>query len=141
MQTSEAIAFFEALPTADQEAFMLSVMEAVNESAYMPLLEWTREHRQYLAPNKPFNEHDHKYMLPIYEDDCQAMTLSKAGQMGASEYLVSWLMWGADKRKATGLYVFPNDRLISAFSAARFGPATEPKVSPYLASIVKPSRS
>lgn len=58
----------------------------------------------------------------------------KAGQMGLSEYAVSYAMHAADARKATVLYVFPTNEHVSDFSSARIGPAIE--ASPYLGSIV-----
>lgn len=64
------------------------------------------------------------------------MVIYKAAQLGASEYLVSWMLWAADTQNATGLYVFPTDTHVSDFSAARLGPAIEKDVSPYLASII-----
>lgn len=67
------------------------------------------------------------------------MVLCKAGQIGVSEYLISWLLWSADERLATGLYVFPTDTHVSDFSAARLGPAIDPEVSQYLADLVMPA--
>jgi hypothetical protein len=96
--------------------------------------------RRMLGPNRPFDLGRHRYLVPIYADDCQEMVQCKAGQIGTSEYLISWLLWSADERKATGLYVFPTDSHVSDFSAARLGPAIESEVSPYLAQIVVPSQ-
>lgn len=54
--------------------------------------------------------------------------------MGVSEYLISYALWSADARNATGLYVFPTDRHVSDFSSARVGPALS--ASPHLSGIV-----
>lgn len=67
------------------------------------------------------------------------MVICKAGQVGVSEYLISWLLWSADVRKATGLYVFPTDTAVSDFAAARLGAAIEREVSPHLADLVVPA--
>lgn len=67
------------------------------------------------------------------------MVLCKAGQVGISEFLISWLLWSADERLCTGLYVFPTDTHVSDFSAARLGPAIDPEVSQYLADLVMPA--
>ena len=76
----------------------------------------------------------HEYLRAIYEDDAQEVVLYKAGQMGVSEYLISYAMHACDQRAATVLYVFPTDGHVSDFSAARLGPAIE--ASPYLTSII-----
>lgn len=98
------------------------------------LLQWVLEHRKMLVPDRPFVPRPH--LVPLYEDDCKELVMMKAAQLGSSEYLVSWLLYVADVKNATGLYVFPTDTHVSDFSAARFGPAIEPSVSPYLASII-----
>jgi hypothetical protein len=92
--------------------------------------------RPYLAPSRPFDLSRHRYLEPIYADSAREAVYMKAGQVGISEYLISWILWSADERKATGLYVFPTDTHVSDFSAARLGPAIEPGVSQYLAGIV-----
>lgn len=96
--------------------------------------------RPLLSQDRPFDLREHQYLKGIYEDEAREMVLFKAGQMGISEYLLSWLIWSADRRNATGLYVFPSDTHVSDFSSARLGPAIEPDVSPYLASLVMSGR-
>jgi len=76
----------------------------------------------------------HRYLVDIYNESAQRMVLLKAGQVGASEYLISYAMHACDERQATALYVFPTDRHVSDFSSARIGPAIE--ASPYLDGIV-----
>lgn len=105
----------------------------------MGLLPWTLLHRRLLGPSKPFDLKQHRYLPGIYEDTCREMAVCKAGQVGVSEYLVSWLLWSADERQCTGLYVFPTDTAVSDFSAARLGPAIDPEVSQYLADLVMPA--
>lgn len=102
----------------------------------LPLLTWMRKARPLLAADRPFNLDEHKYLRDIYADECKEQIIQKAAQMGASEYLVSYGLWSSDERGANCIYIFPTDRHITDFSSARFGPATEPLVSPYLASIV-----
>jgi hypothetical protein len=102
----------------------------------LPLIEWTTKYRHFLKADLELDFDTHRYLKGIYIDDCLEMILCKAGQVGVSEYLISWILWSADQRSATGLYVFPTDGHVSDFSAARLGPAIEQSVSPYLASIV-----
>lgn len=98
------------------------------------LLQWTMARRAMLKPGVPFDLTHHRYLADIYRCNAQRMVIFKAGQMGASEYAVSYALHGADVRDATVLYVFPTDTHVSDFSSARIGPAME--VSPYLDSIV-----
>jgi hypothetical protein len=74
------------------------------------------------------------YLLDLYNCIAQTVVVYKAGQMGASEYGISYALHAADERNATPLYVFPTERHISDFSAARIGPAVE--ASAYLQAIV-----
>lgn len=93
--------------------------------------------RPFLKPGVAFDLSQRHYLKHIYANDSfHEMVIMKAGQMGLSERAVSGLLYDADVNRATGLYLFPNDKLVSDFSAARFGPAVESKVSPYLASIL-----
>lgn len=98
------------------------------------LLKWTQTHRRLLAPDKPVDFRRHKYLLDVYNCTTRAMLIYKAGQMGASEYLISYALNAADERGATVLYVFPTDTHVYDFSSARIGPALE--VSEYLSQIV-----
>lgn len=103
-------------------------------SARMNLLQWTAKHRKFLSPERPFRSRP--YLDALYEDDAREIVVCKASQLGTSEYLVSYILFMADVNNCTGLYVFPTDTHVSDFSAARFGPAVEANVSPYLASII-----
>jgi len=100
------------------------------------LLEWMLTRRRYLAAGKLFDLASHPYLEEIYKLNPTEAVYCKAGQVGISEYLLSWLIWSADQRQATGLYVMPTDGIVSDFSAARLGSAIEPEVSPYLAGLV-----
>lgn len=60
--------------------------------------------------------------------------MQKAAQTGASEYLIGWVLWMADTRNANALYVFPTDRHVSEFSAARLGTAID--ASEYLQELI-----
>lgn len=95
---------------------------------------WMASRRPNLIAGRPFDLDSHEYLRGIYADTAPQVVVTKAAQMGISEYLISWVLWSADERNATGLYVMPTDTHISDFSAARLGPAVEPAVSPYLAS-------
>lgn len=87
-----------------------------------------------LKPGRPFDLTRHPYLVDLYACHAQQMVIYKAGQMGASEYLVSYALHAADQRNATVLYVFPTDAHVSDFSSARIGPAIE--ASPYLGGVV-----
>lgn len=102
----------------------------------LKLLDWTTRRRSLLVPGKPFDLAHHKYLKAIYEDDSPEIVLMKAGQVGTSEYLISSALYAADELSATALYVMPTDQDVSDFSAQRFGPAVQPEVSAYLASVV-----
>ena len=112
--------------------------DGLRESAVLDdipnLLTWATTHRSMLIPDRPFDLDGHKYLKAIYECQAKTMVVYKAAQMGISEYLLSYALHACDKRKATVLYIFPNDGLISDFSTARLSPAIE--ASDYLASIV-----
>lgn len=102
----------------------------------LSLLEWTRKYRSNLAPERAFDLAGHAYLKAIYEETAQEVVLRKAAQLGASEYLVSYILQAADVRGATGLYVLPTDSHVSDFSAARVGAAMDERASPYLGGIV-----
>lgn len=116
------------------EYFQNRLLEDVIEADIPDLLTWTLTHRSMLIPDRPFDLDGHKYLRGIYECQAKDMVVFKAAQMGISEYLLSYVLHACDKRKATCLYIFPNDGLISDFSTARLTPAIE--ASDYLASIV-----
>ena len=87
-----------------------------------------------MKPGVRFDLPGHAYLRDIYRCQAQVMVIYKASQMGASEYAISYSLYGADERKANVLYVFPTERHISDFSAARIGPGIE--ASDYLSKIV-----
>lgn len=99
------------------------------------LLDWTADRRAMLAEGKPFNLSEHKYLEAIYKDKSKELVICKAGQVGVSEYLISYVIWSADDRGANGLYVFPTVTHVNEFSATRVGPALDPDLSEYIAQI------
>jgi len=106
----------------------------VRPAAGLDLLTWMVLHRRKLQPGVPLDMARHRYLVDIYNETAQRVVLYKAGQMGVSEYLVSYALHAADQRQATPLYVFPTESDVSDFSSARIGPAIE--ASPYLSSII-----
>ena len=89
-------------------------------------------------PGRLFDLSRHLYLVDLYNDSALVKVIKKAGQMGASEYAISWALWAADVHQATPLYVFPTDEHVSDFSTARLGQAIE--ASPYLQQIVVNAR-
>lgn len=100
----------------------------------LDLLSWTMVRRGQLGPSKPFDLAIHPYLADIYNETAQRMVVYKAGQMGASEWAISYVLHACDERNATCLYVFPTSKHVSDFSAARIGPAIE--ASEYLEKII-----
>lgn len=103
------------------------------------LLAWMLIHRKELAPGRPFDLDNHKFLRAIYQETAKELVICKSGQAGVSEYLVSYALYACDQRDATVLYVFPTDTHVSDFSAARLGTAIES--SDYLSSIVVEGRA
>lgn len=91
-------------------------------------------HRRYLKPGLLFDLTRHLYARDIYACTARERVFMKASQMTISEYAISKALWSADVRQATVLYLFPTDKNVGEFSAARFGPAIE--ASPYLTNLV-----
>lgn len=114
---------------------IFSLLEPPNPD-YISLLDWTTKYRSSLIRGRAFELETHQYLKAIYQDDCREMVIEKAGQVGISEYLISYILWSCDIRQATGLYIFPTDTHVSDFSTARIGPAISPDASTYLAGIV-----
>lgn len=98
------------------------------------LLDWVQQHRRELIPDRFFDLASHPYLADIYNETARELVLYKAGQVGISEYLLSYALYSCDIRNATTLYIFPNNELVNDFSAARLGPAIE--ASDYLRRIV-----
>lgn len=90
-----------------------------------PLAAWTALRRPYLKPGVKFDLLRHHYLAALYNCAAREMCVFKASQVGASEYLISYTLEGADERGATVIYLFPTAGDISDFSTARFGPAIE----------------
>lgn len=101
------------------------------------LIDWTCKHREVLVSGRPLDFESHPYLVDIYECDAQKMIGYKAGQMGLSEYCISYALHAADRRQATVLYLFPTDTHVQDFSAGRIGPAIE--ASQYLTEMIVPA--
>jgi len=86
------------------------------------------------VPGRRFDLKRHVYLQDLYNCSAKEVVVYKAAQMGASEYGISYALHAADVRDATALYVFPTDKHVSDFSAARIGPAVE--ASEYLQQLV-----
>lgn len=102
------------------------------------LLAWTETHRRLLRPGIAFDVRAHPYLADLYTTTAQRIVGRKAGQVGASEWLVSYALHAADVRRLDVLYVMPTEDDLSDFSTTRFGMAME--ASPYLRSIVVDTR-
>jgi len=113
----------------------LELRRRTKEARPTDLYTWTCLHRAFLSQDKPLDFKTHPYLMGLYQLDAQRVVISKAAQVGVSEYAISYAIHAADQRKANVLYIFPSDRTISDFSAARIGPAIE--ASAYLKTIVK----
>jgi hypothetical protein len=124
-----------------RELLAASLLTKVNaqQGREMALLPWVALHRAELKPGVRFDLLRHRYLLDIYKEQAEEAVIYKAGQMGASEYAISYALYMADVMRATVLYVFPTDTHVSDFSAARLGPAIE--CSPYLDGIVVEGRA
>lgn len=100
----------------------------------LPLLQWTIKYRPYLEPGRPVDFDRHPYLVEIHQNEARRLVIYKASQLGASEYLVSYAIHGADQRGANVLYIFPTKQHVYDFSSTRVGPAIE--VSQYLKRLV-----
>lgn len=107
----------------------------------MPLLEWMVRYRSMLSAERPFDLKQHRFLEEIYSSTAKQMVLYKSGQVGVSEYLISYALYACDKRSANVFYVFPTSTHVSEFSSQRIGSAIEEDVSPYLANIVVDANS
>lgn len=98
------------------------------------LLSWTAVHRCWLKPGQLFDLERHLYLVDMYNCRDREVAILKAGQMGVSEYAISYALHACDQRQATVLYVFPTESDVSDFSSGRINPALE--ASPYLSKLV-----
>lgn len=108
--------------------------EAKPRSQRLDLWHWTLQRRAYLSIGKPVDFAQHRYLEALYRERSPRVVVRKAAQMGISEWTISYALHACDERAANVLYLFPSDRTISDFSAARIAPAIE--ASPYLTGIV-----
>jgi len=108
--------------------------DAEEPTERLDLWEWTLRHRAFLSAGKRIDFSGHKYLEALYQETGQRVVVQKAAQLGISEWSVSYALHACDQRKANVLYLFPTDRTISDFSAARISPAIE--ASEHLTAIV-----
>ena len=101
------------------------------------LLTWTILHRQKIDPKTKSDFAHHAYLIEVYQQTAKEIVVKKAGQIGVSEWLISYAFHGCSERDMDILYLMPTDGDVSDFSQSRFGPALE--ASPYLDSIVVPA--
>ena len=120
--------------SVELDAELLELSNRTASTISLPFFDWMVRHRNQLIPGRTLDFAEHDYLIGIYKSKAERMAIMKSGQVGISEYLLSWALWCCDMRNATTLYVFPTDRHVSDFSAARLGPALE--ASPYLRDIV-----
>ena len=99
-------------------------------------IDWMLEHRSWLWPDVRLDFEEHGYLQPLYEDEHPEIVISKAAQMGASEFALSDALWAADVKGANVLYLLPQASDVLDFSTTRVGLALE--ASEYLGSIVQP---
>lgn len=72
--------------------------------------------------NRSFDFDKHRYLLPLYMDNSQELTLIKAAQMGATIYQILFLLWWARYHTVkVGMY-FPTADGVGKLSKDRLGP-------------------
>lgn len=98
------------------------------------LLTWTIINRYDLRPGAPFDLVNHPYLVDLYRCTAKTIVVRKAGQIGVSEWLVSYALHAADVRQMDILYLMPTEQTLRDFSTTRLGMAAE--ASPYLRSIL-----
>lgn len=122
---------FAPIPPEDPK---LAKLRELPFEAIPDRLEWTQKKRPFLIPGREFDTEHHQYLVDLYRCDAKEIVVMKSGQSGVSEYLITYAIHTCDQRNGNVLYVFPSDRTISDFSAARIGPAIE--ASEYLDQII-----
>lgn len=126
------------LPSYYRQAIPVMLEVARRRNQGLTLLPWAILHRASLRPGVTFDLRSHPYLADLYTSTAQRIVVRKAGQVGASEWLVSYALHAADVRHLDVLYVMPTEDDISDFSTTRFGMAME--ASAYLQSIVVDTR-
>jgi hypothetical protein len=129
----------ELSPAAARQLATEVIIEATRRklqtAEHISRLDWVRKYRQWLWPDVRLDFTEHSYLLALYADESPEIIISKAAQMGASEFALSDAIWACDTRAANVLYLLPGTGDVSDFSTARVGLAIE--ASPYIASIIR----
>jgi len=115
--TAELIAYFI------KKAGPIQSAEDLHAVVRIGLEEWTKRRR--VIDGRPFNLDRYPFLRDIYADESPVMVLSKAAQMGLSEYAINKSLWGLDIHNMDILYLLPTDDESYDFSNSRFGPAIE----------------
>ena len=68
---------------------------------------------------KTINFNRFPYLVDIYEDTAKEIAVQKSGQCGISEYLIDEAFFLTENYKIVGLYCFPAQAQLNAFSHAR----------------------
>lgn len=134
MQSSETSLQRLALAKVELQRRRAAAMGGPIAVGGMDLLSWTAVYRCWLQPGQKFDLENHLYLVDIYNSPARELVIFKAGQMGASEFAVSYAIHACDQQQATVLYVFPTEDDVSDFSTSRINQALE--ASPYLSKLV-----
>lgn len=76
---------------------------------------------------------DFPYLVDIYEDTAKEIVVQKSGQCGISEYMIDESFFLTENNKFVGLYCFPAQAQLNAFSHARVEQVI--KQSPHLSEL------
>lgn len=72
--------------------------------------------------NKPFDFHNHRYIIPMYLDDSKEIVLMKAAQMGATIWVLLRLLHFCLFNKVKACFYFPTQDGVSKLSRDRLSP-------------------
>lgn len=90
----------------------------------LDLYAWAQENRNFKG--HPFSLDGHEYLREIYEQpfkDYKYLVMEKAAQMGASELVMTLVLWFCDRHpRRKAIYFLPSDKLAQDFSHERFQP-------------------
>lgn len=91
------------------------------EQKMVDFLEWALKLPEPKTGTLDFNRY--AFQRELYEaPDTKEVVVKKASQVGISAFLVRWIMFWADVRGLTGLYVFPKLKHMYEFADARVRP-------------------
>jgi len=81
---------------------------------------------------------DFRYLIPIYEDNSDAIIFKKSRQMAISEYAINWILSHVVEIPGiTAVHVFPNEAQGKKFSMVRLTPILDKKSSPRLGRMLR----